>query len=440
MGKSKYNQENTSIPTKKLSRLLGIGGMTVGIAGNIFFSASKKFLNGEKPNLKDLLITQGNLLRFTKQLLEMRGAALKVGQLLSLESGDFLPSEMSEILANLRNHAHAMPATQLKQVLVSSWGYDYMKHFEFFQETPLAAASIGQVHKCMNKNGGVLAIKVQYPGVKESIDSDMDALGFILDKSGLIPPSIDFPELIKAGREQLHRETDYEQEARHLDMFFKLMAGDKCFEVPRINQEFTTDKTLAMEFKEGVTIDQIVSANYNVKNKAVLNLIDLFFRELFEFNLIQSDPNYANFLFNEKNGKIILLDFGATIPVSSDTLAKFKALFNETLGQNKKSVENAMYQLGILDKGLPSHILNELTDIYWDSTEPIRKNKMFDFGNSNILERMQELSSEIIIHRKKIKIPPFDILSIQRKIGGIFLLARRFEAKINLNKIFEKYI
>ena len=130
MGKSKYNQENTSIPTKKLSRLLGIGGMTVGIAGNVFFSASKKLLNGEKPSLKDLLITQGNLIRFTKQLLEMRGAALKVGQLLSLESGDFLPSEMSEILASLRNHAHAMPATQLKQVLSS---VVYLKVFLDFQ-------------------------------------------------------------------------------------------------------------------------------------------------------------------------------------------------------------------------------------------------------------------------------------------------------------------
>ena len=138
MGKSKYNQENTSIPTKKLSRLLGIGGMTVGIAGNIFFSASKKFLNGEKPNLKDLLITQGNLLRFTKQLLEMRGAALKVGQLLSLESGDFLHSNDKifvklECFISLRNFndfgavtqaqgAHPPPGNHEKNVIFC-WFY-----------------------------------------------------------------------------------------------------------------------------------------------------------------------------------------------------------------------------------------------------------------------------------------------------------------------------
>ena len=152
--------------------------MTAGIAGNVFYSASKKIISGERPQLKNLILTQSNAIRFSRQLLRMRGAALKIGQLISLESGDFLHPELSAILSDLRNNAQSMPIEQVKEVLVSSWGKNYLKHFETFEEIPMAAASIGQVHKCKLKDGRVLAVKIQYPGIKESIDSDMDSLGF----------------------------------------------------------------------------------------------------------------------------------------------------------------------------------------------------------------------------------------------------------------------
>ncbi len=431
---------DSKVPARKLSRLLRLGSMTVGIAGNVFYSASKKYLSGQRPDLKDLILTQPNLIKFSRQLLQMRGAALKVGQLLSLESGDFLRPELSAILSDLRNNAEPMPVEQVREVLVSSWGKNYMEHFEMFDEMPIAAASIGQVHKCKLKDGKVLAVKIQYPGIKESIDSDMDSLRFLIEKIGIVPPSINLSQLIMVGREQLHKETSYISEAGFLDLFGQLLVNDKNFSVPKVVKNFTTDKTLAMDFMAGVTVDKITSADQITKDRVIYNIFDLFFRELFQFGLVQTDPNYANFLFSESTGKIILLDFGATVSVSSEILFKFKTLFLETMRGNKKESEELLFDLGIVDENLPKLLLIKLIDLYWDEMKPIREGRNFDFARSNIVEKIEGLSGEIIFLKNKIQIPPIEVLSIQRKVGGLFLLARRFKSKIDVTGLIKKYV
>ena len=433
-------KKNSRVPSRKISRLLTLGSMTVGIAGNVFYTASKKFLKGERPELKDLILTKSNVIRFSKHLLQMRGAALKVGQLLSLESGDILSPELSTILSELRNNAEPMPFEQVKEVLVSSWGKNYMQYFEIFEEMPMAAASIGQVHKCKLRNGKVLAVKIQYPGIKESIDSDMDSLEFLLEKSGIVPHSFNLSELISAGRKQLHKETNYTSEASFLDLFGQLLVNDKNFSVPHLDENFTTDKTLAMEFKPGVTIDKIASGDQAIKDRVIYNVFDLFFRELFQFNLVQTDPNYANFLFNNNTKKIILLDFGATVSVSPEISFKFRKLFLETMRSNKKEAKEALIDLGIVDKNLPNLLVMKIIDLYWEEMKPIREGRNFDFGSSHIVEKIEDLSGEVIFLESKIQIPSIEVLSIQRKVGGLFLLARRFKSKIDVTGIINKYI
>ena len=431
---------NSRVPSGKFSRLLSLGSMTAGIAGNVFYSASKKIISGERPQLKNLILTQSNAIRFSRQLLRMRGAALKIGQLISLESGDFLHPELSAILSDLRNNAQSMPIEQVKEVLVSSWGKNYLKHFETFEEIPMAAASIGQVHKCKLKDGRVLAVKIQYPGIKESIDSDMDSLGFLLKKSGVVPYSFNVAELISAAREQLHKETSYISEAGFLKSFSQLLLNDKNFSVPKVEKNYTTDKTLAMEFKAGVTIDKITSAEQITKDRVIHNIFDLFFRELFQFYMIQTDPNYANFLFNEKTGKIILLDFGATVSISPEISFKFKKLLLETMRSNRKESEEALADLGIVDKNLPKPLVKKLVDLYWEEMKPLREGRTVDFARSDIVEQITDLSGELILLKNKIQIPQIEVLSIQRKVGGLFLLARRFKSKIDVTGIINKYI
>jgi predicted unusual protein kinase regulating ubiquinone biosynthesis (AarF/ABC1/UbiB family) len=124
--------------------------------------------------MSELLLTPANVSRVTDQLSQLRGAAMKLGQMISMDAGDILPPELTDILARLRNRAHHMPPTQLQQVLAVEWGKDWRKRFARFGAAPIAAASIGQVHKAITHGGRELAIKVQYPGVRESIDADVD--------------------------------------------------------------------------------------------------------------------------------------------------------------------------------------------------------------------------------------------------------------------------
>jgi predicted unusual protein kinase regulating ubiquinone biosynthesis (AarF/ABC1/UbiB family) len=164
--------------------------MTTSIAGGMAAEAARKLSAGERPRTRDLLLTPANARRVADRLAQMRGAAMKVGQLISMEGGDVLPPEWASILARLRDQADFMPPQQLKKVLTQEWGADFLKQFKRFDVHPIAAASIGQVHKAETRDGRHLAVKVQYPGVARSINSDVDNVYGLIKMSGLSPKGL----------------------------------------------------------------------------------------------------------------------------------------------------------------------------------------------------------------------------------------------------------
>ena len=428
------------IPSSRFSRMVNLGSMATGIAGNIFLSATQQFAKGQKTNFKDLVLSQSNMMRFVKHLSQMRGAAMKVGQLLSLEVGEFISPQASEVLSLLRNQAHAMPPDQLNSVLKKNWGPNFNEMFERFDPQPIAAASIGQVHRCITKNGTLLAIKVQYPGIKNSIESDIKNLKFLLNTIGLIPPLIDFDSLMEAGKNQLYLETDYLAEAEFLASFSRLVANLEVFEVPRVYRPLSTSNILAMEFKEGITLDKANTLTQRQRNDLIYNIMKLLFAEIFDFKLIQTDPNFSNFLFQEKQDKIVLLDFGATQKVTPILSKKFRTLLRATWRNDEVDIKTALTDLNILDASFPSNFEEIFMEIFLDATRPIREKKIFDFREIRIIEKIQNHAQEIISYQKKIKVPDMATLLIQRKVGGLFFLAKHLRASIDLNKLLKKYV
>jgi len=160
-------------------------------------SGAKQLASGQRPKLSDLVLTPRTAKKLTQQLSEMRGAAMKIGQMISMDSGDFLPDEFADILAKLRSDAQHMPRAQLHGVLTDEWGADWRVQFKSFQEQPMAAASIGQVQRAELRSGERLAIKVQYPGVRSSIDSDVNNVAGLLKMSGIVPAALDVKPLIE---------------------------------------------------------------------------------------------------------------------------------------------------------------------------------------------------------------------------------------------------
>ena len=436
------NQEKQyrAVPKSQIERFLRLGTMSASIAGNMLASATTDMLTGKKLSLQNMLMTNRNMRSFVTQLSYLRGAALKLGQLLSLEGGDFIPEPIAKILAEVRSDAYRMPPTQLRQVLAEAWGNDFLSKFRSFDVNPIAAASVGQVHKCKTVNNKILAIKVQYPGVKESINSDVKNMGFLLKTSGLIPSSIPLEELLREVKNQLHQEVDYIAESQYLNQFSKLLKNHPYFDVPNLDGEFSTNKTLAMDFKNGISIERLVNFNQETKNTVIEKVITLIFMEIFEFNLVQTDPNFANFLYDESTRKIVLLDFGATKTLDTKTVNTFRMLIKAVLRQNTEDIKDHLIELELITKDLPDNLINSILDLISKYSLPIIEDKFFDFSNPSLISDIETLSRQFIASRNKISVPPINTLLIQRKIGGIFMLARRFRARIDLKTIIHNFI
>lgn len=215
----------TAVPSSRISRLARLGSLASGVAGGMLAEGLRQLAQGRRPSVGELLLTPANARRVADQLAQLRGAAMKVGQLLSMDAGDLLPPELSQILARLRADAQPMPMSQLVTVLEANWGKDWTQHFSRFSFTPMAAASIGQVHAAEALDGRRLAIKVQYPGIARSISSDVDNVATLLRLSGLLPASLDIAPLLDEAKRQLHDEADYLKEAGHLGHYRSLLAG-----------------------------------------------------------------------------------------------------------------------------------------------------------------------------------------------------------------------
>ena len=427
------------VPKGRISRASSFGKLAIKFASSIVFDGTKELLGGRSPSIKNLLIQEKNILTFTEELAKLRGAALKIGQLLSLEANDFLPEQISKMLGDLRNKNFHMPNYQLGEVLRENYGDNFLDNFSEFNETPIAAASIGQVHKCKYGNKELI-LKIQYPKIRESIESDINNIRLVTKNLGILPKSFDFDKLLEAGKTQLLNETDYLLEAVHQKNFHRLLKTDKRFVVPKINEKLTTTKILAMEYQYGVTIDHVVHLDQKTKNSIINNLVELTFKEIFEFNLIQTDPNYANFLFNDTSKKIVLLDFGATSKVSSKNIRVFKDILNGLALDRKEMVEKALITLKIFSPKASNSVKNYLLDIIWNLSLPLRENKEFDFLHCISTEDLKLLSSTLINQKDKFQLPDPQILFIQRKLGGIFLLGRKFGARSNFSKLVTKYI
>ena len=430
----------SAVPSSRLGRLVRLGTMATGVAGNMLMAGAQQLAQGKRPKISDLLLTPANALKITQQLSQMRGAAMKVGQLISMDAGDLLPPEMAAILARLRSDAHAMPEQQVRAVLTANWGAKWQQRFTEFSFTPIAAASIGQVHRATTQDGRDLAIKIQYPGVRKSISSDVNNVASLLRLSGLLPKTLDIAPLLQQAKRQLREEADYEAEGAHLQRFFELLAGAPEFVVPALHADFTTKNVLAMSFVEGVAVELMLSAPQAERDRMLSLLVGLLFRELFEFGLMQTDPNFANYRYNPLSQQLILLDFGATRSFTPAFGQAYKELMLATMEGDRDAMAHAGVAIGYFDgKTLPKH-QTAVLDMFEMALEPLRFDGAFDFGDSNMARRLREAGVALGLERDFWHIPPIDTLFLHRKLGGLYLLAARLKARVNVRELALPYL
>lgn len=428
------------VPKGRISRMLKLGSMAGKIAGDAAISGAKQFASGQRPKLTDLLLTPANISRVGKQLANMRGAAMKVGQLISMDAGDMLPEELSGMLAHLRSEAEAMPIKQLKQVLLEEWGPDWQDHFIIFSLAPFAAASIGQVHKATSIDGQLMAVKIQYPGIGQSIDSDIDNVASLLNLSGLLPRHLDIAPLLEDAKSQLHDEANYLTETEHLLNYKNHLKDNPEFVLPEVNEALTTEKILAMSYVDGDPIENLEDASQQERNQVVKHLITLLLREVFEFGLIQTDPNFANFKYQSQAQKIVLLDFGATRSFPRSLATGYLKVIIGCLNNDKEQVISAMKDIGLVAPSAPQSHTDLIYQICLDASEPLQKDEDYDFGESALAGQMQEAGFALNETKQFWHAPPADAIYLHRKVGGLFLLAVKLRAQVNVAELIRPYL
>ena len=296
------------------------------------------------------------------------------------------------------------------------------------------------MHRAQLKDGRDLAIKVQYPGVANSIDSDVANVGVLIRTSGLLPAGFKLDSYLEEGRKQLHKETNYMREATQLLRFRDLLKDMKQFVVPEMHSDWTTPNILAMTYVAGVPIESIAEETQEIRDRIAKDLIDLTLHELFSFGVMQTDPNFANYLYQPDNQRIVLLDFGAAHEIAPSIVKFYHQLIQAGLASDTASLEKVIKDIGFIDDDTKDRHRKQVVHMIKLVFDTLQSNRDLDFANTSLTTHIQDQAMSLA---KDGFVPPplpIDVLLLQRKYVGVFLLAAKLSARVNIMALLDKHL
>ncbi|KAI7219542.1 ABC1-domain-containing protein [Hortaea werneckii] len=431
-----YEMRESRVPSSRFGRLWQYSGLATSMA---FGAVGESFRRlGGAATSGSLMLSEGNMNRLVAKLSRMRGAALKLGQMISFQDSKVLPPAINTVLQRVQDSADYMPPSQRNQVLIQNLGENWRDLFSHFEEKPFAAASIGQVHKAtLASNGKAVAVKVQYPGVRNSIDSDLNNLSLLLTASRLLPKGLFLDKTIANAREELGWECDYEREANACLRFHELL-GDEgdVFAVPEVYTEASGPGVLTAEFMTGTAVTKIKDLTQHDRDWVGTQILRLCLRELMEWRFMQTDPNWTNFLYNRETQKLELLDFGASREYPDKFVEPYVSLLIAASRGDRDSCRDLSIQLGYLTGHESKAMLQAHVDSIMTLAEPFvgTAPEVYDFENQTITDRVR--ANIGLMLNERLAPPPEETYSLHRKLSGAFLLCARLKSKVHAREMF----
>lgn len=441
---SKKTNSLSRIKSGAFSRGISLAKMSLNVGAKAAGHAIGGMFSGEatsEERLKSLLTSQIEIL--SRELGQLKGSVMKVGQMLSVYGEYFLPPEANALLKSLQNQSPPLQWREIKKVLQRELGTQKLAELEISHE-PMASASLGQVHRAVRKSDGqVIALKVQYPGVDQAIEGDLKVLKYVLSVSKLIPKGPQYDQIFAEVREMLHQEVDYSQELKLTEEFHKFLEGDQRFVVPRPIAEFSSKRVLATTLEEGHSVDspEVQALSQERRNQLSLAVLELYLKELFEFGAMQTDPHFGNYrirLNESGQDRLVLFDFGAVRKFSPAFLKSYRDLVDGAVHHDKSLIDRAATELGFMLPEDSAELREAFAAVCELICEPFQAGA-YSWGADDLPKRAARESSKLAF-QFRLRPPPREIVFLDRKMGGVFIFLSYLKAKIEGRALIESYL
>lgn len=427
--------------TTRTGRFLKLAKMTATVAGRYASQRVQNVFSSEETAGQRKSRAYARMAdEVVETLGDLKGAVMKLGQIAS-QTQDFLPAEFSAALQKLQREAPPVDFAVIEQQIQRELGAHPDQLFRTFERTPYAAASIGQVHRAVTNSGQEVVVKVQYPGVDASCDSDLKQLRLTLKLGGLLKlPKESVDALFEEVKARLHEELDYENEARNLNRFREFHADHDGVLVPSVIGDLSTRRVLTLEFLGGDHISTLRESGYD---EAIITLIGerlftVLAEQLFVFQQIHGDPHPGNFAFRP-DGSVIIYDFGCVKQLKPDIVRAYVDAVEAGLVEDYDALDDAMIRLGarVPEKPSPGASYYKIwRDIFF---EPFLCEGVYDFGVSTLHLEVAKKTSLFFKYFDHFR-PPVESLYIDRMMGGQYWLARQLGVKGEFRPILNQYL
>ena len=429
-----------SIITSAFGRFVKVGGLVGRVGVSVLGDQAVGLLReGPTKRLKRADNMVRNAARIVETLGEMKGAAMKVGQMLSLHEG-LLPPEVVAVLSALQKEAPSVSFDVMEQELRREL-HDFDELFESIETDAFAAASIGQVHRGTLRDGREVAVKIQYPNAEKMVKADLKNLKVLLGSLVGLFTDIDFEPVWTELKERLVEELDYLKEADNMQRAAAIQQNFAEVIVPGVVQEATSRRVLTMEFVDGIPPSEAASGRYpqQLRDQWGINLFEFVLRGLLEHRFLHADPNLANFAFQE-DGKVVVYDYGCMKEIPTNIATGYAGLMEAVIARRKTAIPGLLQTMGVVKEGgkpLPRAMTDPYTDVLQDI---VRASPPYTFGaDSSIYGTLYDLGITNWQNASDIRFPR-DMVFIDRTLVGLFGNLGKLRATGPWRKLLRKYI
>ena len=428
------------LPSGRLARLSRLGRLSAGLSASwLGASVRRLFASHAGRERIDEARRKADAQRVAETMGQMKGAFMKLGQMMSFVSDD-IPLEWRTQLAALQVSAPAMAFPVIRDVLERELRQPLERGFARFDEQALAAASIGQVHAAVLPSGDAVAVKIQYPGVADAIRADLANAGMMTRMIALLYPALDPRGLVDELRDRLTEELDYRREADNQQAFGALYAGHPFVRIPRVHAERSTARVLTTELVVGRRFAEIVGDSQAARSRWGEILFRFVFGSILRHGAFNGDPHPGNYLFDDR-GRVAFLDFGCVKRFPPDMLRNWKTLIRAHVEGDRPRWRGLLVELGFI---APACSLD--TDLLYDYSayfyEPFHRDESFTFTpeyNARSLKIIFAPEGRFAGLAKQLNMPR-DFVFVNRIQWGLYSLLAQLQARANWYRIMREYL